>query len=220
MKATTFAPKNVRSRKNLKSTIGARRRGSITTNATRPTAAIAKSANTRVEPQPQPLPSTRASTSAASPIVNVATPGTSISRIAVSSRDSRTANSVTAIAATATGTLSKKIDCQLTSSTRNPPTTGPMASAIAETPAQVPIARPRSCASNALVMIDSVAGIMKPEPTPCTARKAISQVSLCDSAIMKLASPKMVTPTRNIRRRPNRSPRRPPVTSRTANERV
>ncbi len=68
------------------------------------------------------------------------------------------------IAPIATGTLRKKIDCQLTLSTRKPPTTGPMASAIADTPAQVPIALPRSCGGNALVMIDRVAGIISAEP--------------------------------------------------------
>ena len=41
---------------------------------------------------------------------------------------------------TPTGTLMKKIQFQLMFSTIRPPTSGPMASAIAETPAQMPIA--------------------------------------------------------------------------------
>ena len=45
----------------------------------------------------------------------------------------------------ATGRLMKKIACQPTCSVRKPPTTGPIESARAETPAQVPIALPRSC---------------------------------------------------------------------------
>jgi hypothetical protein len=143
-----------------------------------------------------------ASTSAASPTVSEATPGTSTSRTAVSSRDSRTANSVTMMASTATGTFSRKIDCQLTSSTRKPPTTGPIARAIADTPAHVPIARPRSWTSNVFVMMDSVAGIMKPDPMPWTARKRISHVSLCERAIRKLEMPNTTTPKMNIRRRP------------------
>ncbi len=110
--------------------------------------------------------------------MSVSTPGTSTERSTVSSRDSRTANSVITTAPTATGTFRKKIDCQLTLSTRKPPTTGPIASAIAETPAHVPIALPRSSGGNALVMIDSVAGIISAEPMPCTARQATSQVSL------------------------------------------
>ncbi len=39
------------------------------------------------------------------------------------------------------GTLMKKIQFQLTCSVSRPPTSGPIASAIAETPAQMPIAR-------------------------------------------------------------------------------
>ena len=148
--------------------------------------------------------------------MRLATPGTSTSRTAVSSRDSRAASSVTTTAAIATGTLRKKIDCQLTSCTSRPPSTGPIASAIADTPAQVPIARPRSWGSKVLVMIERVAGIMKPAPTPWTARNAISQVSLWESPIRKLAVPNTITPKRNIRRRPKMSPSRPPVTSVTA----
>ena len=116
----------------------------------------------------------------------------------------------------ATGTLRKKIDCQETFSTRKPPTTGPMASARALTPAQVPIALPRSCAGKALVMIDRVAGIMKAAPMPCAARPATSQASLCESPMKALDRPKTTTPKRNMRRRPKMSPSRPPVTSRTA----
>ncbi len=95
----------------------------------------------------------------------------------VSSRDSRAANSVTASAITAIGGLMKKIARQLTCSVRKPPSTGPIASAIALTPAQVPIAMPRCSGGNAWVMIDSVAGIMNAAPTPWTARKATSAVS-------------------------------------------
>jgi hypothetical protein len=62
--------------------------------------------------------------------------------------------------------LRKKIARQLTCSVRKPPTTGPSASASAETPAHVPIALPRSCAGNAFVMIDRVAGIMNAAPMP------------------------------------------------------
>src|SRR5204863_5331786 len=68
--------------------------------------------------------------------------------------------SATKTARTATGTLRRKIDCHETRSTRNPPTTGPIASAAALTPAHVPIALPRSLGGNAFVMIESVAGIM------------------------------------------------------------
>jgi hypothetical protein len=126
------------------------------------------------------------------------------------------AASVTNTAAAATGTLRKKIDCQETLSTRKPPTTGPMASARALTPAQVPIALPRSWGGKALEMIESVAGIMKAAPMPCAARPPTNQASDCEKPMKALERPNTMTPKRNIRRRPKMSPRRPPVTSRTA----
>ena len=91
------------------------------------------------------------------------------------------ANSVTATAPAATGRLMKKIDCHETCSTSTPPSTGPIASASAETPAHVPIARPRSCGGKTFVMIDSVAGIMSAAPTPCAARPPISQAEAARS---------------------------------------
>src|SRR5215217_67881 len=113
-----------------------------------------------------------------SAIETVTMPGRSTRRGAVSSRDSRVANSATKTARTATGRLRRKIDCQETCSTRKPPITGPIASAAALTPAQVPIALPRSRGGNAFVMIESVAGIMNAAPTPCTARNAMSHASV------------------------------------------
>ena len=135
----------------------------------------------------------------------------------MSSRDSSAANSVIAIAPAATGRLRKKIARQDTSSVSQPPTSGPMARAIADTPAQMPIAWPRSAGGNALVMIDSVAGIISAAPTPCRARDATSQPSDGAKPIVAEAIAKMDTPVRNMNRRPKMSPRRPPVTSSTAN---
>ena len=76
-KATTFAPRNVRERKNVKSTIGTRARISMTTKPVSATAATANSARMPGEPQPHWLPSTSASTSAVRPVVIVAMPGMS-----------------------------------------------------------------------------------------------------------------------------------------------
>jgi hypothetical protein len=149
--------------------------------------------------------------------VIAAIPGTSTDRVTVSSRDSRVANSVTATAPMAIGGLRKKIARQLTCSVRKPPTTGPIASASALTPAQVPIAIPRWWGGNACVMIDSVAGIMNAAPMPWTARKMTSAVSSGASPIAMLDRPNTTTPNRNIIRRPKMSPSRPPVTSSTAN---
>ena len=84
----------------------------------------------------------------------------------------------------------------------------------------MPIALPRSWGGKALVMIDSVAGIMSAAPMPWIARPATSQVSLGAKPIAALESAKMTTPKRNMRRRPKMSPRRPPVTSSTAKDSV
>ena len=72
----------------------------------------------------------------------------------------------------------KKIQFQLTCSVIRPPTSGPIASASAETPAQIPIAVPRCRGGNVTVMIESVAGFISAAPTPCTTRAAISTFAL------------------------------------------
>ena len=99
---------------------------------------------------------------------------------------------------------------------RKPPTTGPIASARADTPAQVPIALPRSCGSKTLVTIESVAGIMNAAPTPCTTRLAISEAESDATPAVAEETANSVTPIRNPRRRPKMSPSLPPVASRTA----
>ena len=97
------------------------------------------------EPQPQLLPSIRARTIAVSAAVSSDDAG--VVDVAADAVVARLADreEVAATAPTATGRLMKKIARQLTYSVRTPPTTGPIASASAETPAQVPIALPRSC---------------------------------------------------------------------------
>jgi len=91
---------------------------------------------------------------------------------------------------------------------------------MAETPAHVPIALPRSEGGNASEMIERVPGIMKAAPMPWSARPPTSQLSEGAKPSVAEASAKTTTPKRNMRRRPKMSPRRPPVTSRTANTSV
>ena len=59
----------------------------------------------------------------------------------------------------------KKIQFQLTCSVIRPPTSGPIASASAETPAQIPIAVPRWRGGKVTVMIESVAGFISAAPS-------------------------------------------------------
>ena len=114
----------------------------------------------------------------------------------------------------------KKIARQETSSVRKPPSTGPIASASAETPAQVPIAMPRCFGGNALVTIESVAGIISAPPMPWTTRLTTSEAVSGASPAVADESENSVTPTRKVRRRPKMSPSLPPVARNTANASV
>ena len=140
--------------------------------------------------------------------------------MAVSSRDSRTAYTVSGAAISATGTFRKKIHSQPAFSTSRPPTTGPMPSARPEMPAHRPSARPSSGPLKVLVMIESDPGIRNAAPAPCTPRKNTSSLIEPDSPAPIEPSVNTTSPARNMRLRPNTSPRRPPVTSRTPNTSV
>ena len=115
-------------------------------------------------------------------------PGMSSLRSAVSSRDSSAANSVTSDGAGGDGEVEEEDRAPGDLLGQPAADSGPIASARAETPAQVPIAFPRSAGGNALVMIESVPGIISAAPTPCTAREATSQPSVGARPIVAEAS--------------------------------
>ena len=81
-------------------------------------------------------------------------------------------------------------------------------------PAHNPIAFARSCGGKVTVRMDSVPGSNNAAPTPCRTRNPISWLLDCDIPHPSEASVKMVRPVRNMRLRPYRSPRIPPVSSR------
>src|SRR5262245_37493275 len=89
-----------------------------------------------------------------------------------------------------------------------------------ETPAQIPIARPRSSAGNTFVRIDRVDGMISAPPIPITARVKISIVAEPANAEATDPVPKISNPTARAYRRPNRSDRLPAVRSRPANTSV
>ena len=101
-----------------------------------------------------------------------------------------------------TGTLMKKIQCQLAWSLSRPPTSGPIASASAETPAQIPIAVPRCLGGNVAAMIESVAGFISAAPAPWATRAAISISPLVDSPQASDARVKTAIPMTKRARRP------------------
>src|SRR5262245_50077411 len=105
-------------------------------------------------------------------------------------------------------------------STMKPPMGGPAAADMAEKPAQVPIARPRSSSSNAAPMIASEHGIKSAAPTPCTARAASSCAALAARPHHSDAAAKIAVPMMKTRRRPSRSPAAPPISRNALSESV
>ena len=76
---------------------------------------------------------------------------------------------------------------------------------------QIPRALLRSGpSSNVVVMIDNVAGEMKAAPRPWNARAVMSIAAEPASPQVSEATVNSARPTMNIRRRPRRSPARPP----------
>ncbi len=118
------------------------------------------------------------------------------------------------------GTLMKKIQFQLTCSVRRPPTSGPIASAMAETPAQMPIARPRSRGAKVAVMMESVAGFISAPPRPCTTRAPIRKPPLGASPHASEAPVKTARPTMKMSRLPRKSASLPPTSMNAANVRA
>ena len=133
------------------------------------------------------------------------------SRSRVSSFASWMRRKLAAIPAIPTGTLTKKIQLQVRCSAMSPPTSGPIASASAETPAQIPIAAPRSAGGNVAAMIESVAGFINAAPTPWRMRAAMSISPESASPQKSEASVNTAMPTTNTSRRPYASATFPPV---------
>ena len=135
--------------------------------------------------------------------------------------DSRTNLVATNRATTPTGTFRKNTLCQPRLSTSTPPSTGPAASASADTPAQMPMACARSSGSgNVLVRIDRVPGSSSAAPTPCTPRPTMS--AWIDGARPQESEPRVNTarPLMKARLRPYMSPSVPPLSMRLANSSV
>ena len=179
-------------------------------------AATANAASTRPSVQPRDGASIRPQTSAVSAANDSAKPRKS-SRGADSSRLSGTRKRPATSATTTTGTLTRKIQLQSACSISQPPVTGPIAIPSPETPAQMPIALPRSCAGNVAVRIESVDGMMNAPPMPIRPRITISSSGEVASADPSEPSPNTSRPSVSARLRPKRSPSEPAVSSTPAN---
>ena len=125
-------------------------------------------------PAPQASASTSARTTAKRPTLSSARPAQSILVPEPGSVDSGAAQAMIAAPPSAIGTLTQKIARQ-SISTRTPPASGPIASAIAETAAQIPSARACSVLSGkTLQTIASERVRIGAAPMPCTTRPATS----------------------------------------------
>jgi hypothetical protein len=132
----------------------------------------------------------------------------------VSSRDSRAAHQVIAMPSAQIGRLIQKISRQSTSISR-PPTSGPIASARAETAAQIPRACPCCSTGKAWLTIASDSESIAAPPAPWTTRAATRTASSEATAASTEPAPNTAIPIRKTRRRPAMSPSRPAVTTRT-----
>jgi hypothetical protein len=110
----------------------------------------------------------------------------------------------------ASGRLSQNAYRQSATWMSQPPTSGPTAVATPDSPDQAPIALGRSSGWKLAWISASEPGVSSAPPTPCRARAATSTSMLGASPHSADATANQHTPTRNTRRRPNRSPSEPP----------
>ena len=102
-----------------------------------------------------------------------------------------------------------------------PPSSGPNATPMPDTPAHMPMARARSLRSvNRLVSNDKVAGMISAPPMPMNDRVAINMVADVANADATEPVTKISRPADSADRRPNRSPMLPAVSNRPANTSV
>ena len=132
-----------------------------------------------------------------SPTLSVARPGRSIRRLAFGSVDSGAKRATINIPIATSGRFIKKITRQ-SSSTSTPPTSGPTASAEAETPAQIPSAFGTSASGKALQTRASERVSTGAAPTPCRIRPPISTSGSLAIPETTEPTPKANIPSRKI----------------------
>ena len=156
-------------------------------------------ATTGGEVQPSDGASMTAYTNAINPAADSAAPAQS-RRPASALRDSGMTRRPTTIAATQSGTLTRKIEPHEKLSIRNPPATGPRATPSPAVAAQMPTAVARSRSSgNTLMSSDSVAGMMKAAPAPIAARQAMRASTFAAVAAPAELAANIARPARSVR---------------------
>jgi hypothetical protein len=119
--------------------------------------------------------------------------------------------SARASAAATIGRLSRKITRQLEMPINQPPSSGPKTVEMPLHAVHVPIAAPRSVPANVFVMTARDAGVRSAPAIPWRPRQTIRTFAVGASAQRSEATPKPVTPSRNMRTGPKMSPRDPPT---------
>ena len=132
------------------------------------------------------------------------------SRGRASGRLSAITKGATASTAIATTTLTKNAQRQLSTSVSSPPSTAPVVNPAAISAPLSPSARSRSGPSaNVVVSSDSAAGMTAAVASPWPARAASSSAGESARPPTSEETPSSAIPSRNSRRRPNRSAIRP-----------
>ena len=132
------------------------------------------------------------------------------------SDDSGTSGLAASNAIATIGRLTRKTEPHEKWSRRSPPATGPIATPIPETPAQMEIAFARSRFGNTFVRTERVDGMMNAAPKPMTPRPAINIVDEVATVARSEPAPKTPRPASSARLRPKRSPSVPAVRRRPA----
>ncbi|MEJ8672558.1 hypothetical protein WKI71_42245 [Streptomyces sp. MS1.AVA.1] len=161
--------------------------------------------------QPQALPRSTASVSAARAHTTVRQPVRSSWRGAVGSRESGTYTYATISASTLSGARSQKIQRQPGPSVKPPPMNGPSAVPTLAIPNTAPSARARVVSGKALVITETDTGKTKPAPMPCTIRAPTSAQSPGASAQPTDPAANSAVPPSRAPLRPKTSPTRPPT---------
>ncbi len=111
----------------------------------------------------------------------------------------------------AIGTLMRKMSRQLEMPMSQPPSSGPTTKEMPLHAVHWPIAAPRSGPENVDVITASDAGVRSAPAMPWTPRKTMSVVESGAAAQSTDATPKLATPSVNIRTSPKMSPSEPPT---------
>ena len=143
--------------------------------------------------------------------MTVTAPATSSFTAAVATRADGMSISERTTTAIPTGTLTRKIQCQSSTSVRTPPSRTPIEPPPEATKPKTPIAFARSAGSvKSVIVSESATAETTAPPIPCTARAPTSISCEVAKPHAADASVKSAIPSRNSRRCPKRSPKRPP----------